>query len=82
MLQASKEFIKRELEQKGEEYPNNDIVVTKTKLEENVINHNTIEMKRVEYQVNLSRKVNETAKLIKNQQAIEKLKEIEQIFTK
>lgn len=82
MLQASKAYLAKELKTRGSDYLPEDIIITKTKIEENVIDKNTIEYKRVEYEVNLTRKVNESAKLIKQNQAIEKLKELEQIFTK
>lgn len=58
-----------------------DIIITKyeKKIDYNE-NGEKIE-KRIPYKVNITKKINETAKLIKEQTAQEKLAELEKIFT-
>lgn len=66
---------------KEKDKPNRDIFVTKY---EELIEYKNGEkiIKRVPKVVNITKKVNETKKLIKNYSAEEKLIELERIFTK
>ena len=65
-----------------ENNPNNDIIVNKIEYESQYEDDGTEIRKRKIKQVNLSRKINETAKLVKNYTAEEKLAELEKVFSK
>lgn len=59
-----------------------EIVITKYKTVETVNADGSINIKNVPVNVNITKLVNEQKKLVKNYSAEEKLKELEQIFTK
>ena len=64
------------------EYKQKDIIITKYKNETTYNEDGSKTVKRVPVMVNITKKVNETAKLVKEQTATEKLAELEKIFTK
>lgn len=59
-----------------------DIVITKTKIETIENEDGSTTLKRIPVKVNITKKVNETKKMIKNYTAEEKIAELEKIFTK
>lgn len=59
-----------------------EIVITKYKTVETVNADGSINIKNVPVNVNITKLINEQKKLVKNYTAEEKLKELEQIFTK
>ena len=61
--------------------PAKDIIVTKTIDVEEEKEDGTRIIKKQKTKVNITKKVNETAKLIKNKTAEEKLAELEKVFT-
>lgn len=61
--------------------PAKDIIVTKTIDVEEEKEDGTKIIKKQKTKVNITKKVNETAKLIKNKSAEEKLAELEKVFT-
>lgn len=63
-------------------YNQKDIIITKYKNETTYNEDGSRTEKRVPVKVNITKKVNETAKLVKEQTAAEKLAELEKIFTK
>lgn len=59
-----------------------DIIVTKYETIVEVIDQNTMTSKRVAKQVNITRLVNETKKLVKQNAAAEKINELKEILLK
>lgn len=58
-----------------------DIIVERVYYETEINENNEEVKKRKSEKINLTKKINETAKLVKIDKASEKLKKIEQIFT-
>ena len=68
---------------KAPELPkNNDIIITKYEDKVSYLEDGTKQIKKVPHNVNLTKKINETKKLIKAATTEEKLAQIERIFTK
>ena len=59
-----------------------DIIITKYEKKTTYSDQGDMIIRRIPVKVNITKKVNETAKLIKEQTAAEKLAELEKIFTK
>lgn len=67
-------------EQMGQNAPY-DIIVNKISYKEERDKDGNLTIKRTKKKVNLTKKINETAKLIKKDIATEKIEEIEKIYT-
>lgn len=63
-------------------YEEKDIIITKFKKETKYNDDGSETIIRIPVKVNITKKVNETAQIIKEQTATEKLAELEKIFTK
>ena len=59
----------------------NEIIVTRYEVTEEETKEGIL-IKKIPHKVNLTRKINETAKLVKTYTAEEKLAELEKVFTK
>ena len=59
-----------------------DVIITKYEKKTTYNEEGDMIIKRIPVKVNITKKVNETAKIIKEQTAAEKLADIEKIFTK
>lgn len=70
-------FDKNQMEQNGPY----DIIVNKISFKEERDKDGNLTIKRTKKKVNLTKKINETAKLIKKDIATEKIEEIEKIYT-
>ena len=64
------------------QYEEKDIIITKFKKETKYNDDGSETIIRIPVKVNITKKVNETAQIIKEQTATEKLAELEKIFTK
>ena len=79
-VEKKKTIVKATEEMKKNKKPE-DIIITKFEKKIEYKNGEQI-IKRIPIKVNLTKKINETKKLIKNYSAEEKLNELEKIFTK
>lgn len=59
-----------------------DIIIHKFEEKTEYLKDGTKQIKKVKKEINLTKKINETKKLLKNYSAEEKLQEIEKVFTK
>ena len=74
--------IKKKPSKKHEDKTSKDVIITKYKIETIENEDGTTTIKRIPVNVNITKKVNETKKMIKNYTAEEKLAELEKVFTK
>lgn len=82
MIKATNKAKEKELNYKGKPCADQEIIITKIRQVQETTEDGKLVTYEKEKKVNLSKKINETSKLLKVQNAQEKLKEIEQIFTK
>lgn len=82
MIKITNKAKEKELNYKGKPCADQEIIITKIRQVQEATEEGKLVIYEKEKKVNLSKKINETSKILKLQNAQEKLKEIEQIFTK
>lgn len=81
-IKAYKSYEDNKNQKETENYNDPDIIIEKLTYQETVTENGIIEKKPTYKKVNLTKKINETAKLLKTNTAEEKIKELEKIFTR
>lgn len=59
-----------------------DIIITKYEEKTEYLKDGTKQIKKIKREINITKKINETKKILKNYSAEEKLQEIEKVFSK